>query len=298
MRYLTSFALSALLVACDQPDRGEQVAERQGVPAPRAAPPVTTTTLPGHLHVDDAGSGNGVPVVFLHGFAGDGRQWSKQLRHVRTGHRALAVDLRGHGRSPRPLDGDYTVDSMAADLARVLDDRRLGRFVMVGHSMGGAVAIEYAGRHPDRVAGLVAVAAPGRTPPEQAQQVITKLQSNYEETASAYWQRLLGNATPDTRRQVLTGMAQFPREESMRIIRALFAYDPGPALLSYRGPKLSITPPGHDGPAEVHRLDPTVRHETIAGTSHWIQMDRPAELNAVLDRFLESIRTTSASASR
>ena len=78
----------------------------------------------------------------------------------------VAVDLRGHGRSEAPAAGDYAVESLAADIAAVVDALGLGRFVLVGHSMGGAAALAYADAHPERVAGLVLVGTPGKSSPE------------------------------------------------------------------------------------------------------------------------------------
>jgi pimeloyl-ACP methyl ester carboxylesterase len=61
---------------------------------------------------------------------------------------------------------DYRGEAFVSDVEAVVEKLKLPRFVLVGHSLGGAVAIKYAGAHPDRVAGLVVVGAPGKTPPE------------------------------------------------------------------------------------------------------------------------------------
>ena len=106
----------------------------------------------GSLHVDDGGWG-GVPVALLHSFAGSTRHWASQLDHLRDDRRAIAFDLRGHGESDAPSDGDYTAEALARDVAAVVDTLKLKRVVLVGHSMGGSAAIAYANAHPDRVAG-------------------------------------------------------------------------------------------------------------------------------------------------
>src|SRR5512145_1122428 len=74
----------------------------------------------GTLHVDDGGEG-GLPVLFVHSFAGSNEHWRRQLDHLRTRRRALALDLRGHGRSAPPDDGDYALTSQAGDIAAVAD---------------------------------------------------------------------------------------------------------------------------------------------------------------------------------
>lgn len=105
----------------------------------------------GKLYVDDGGSG-GVPVVFIHSFAGDTTHWMAQLEHLRKTRRAIALDLRGHGQSQPPVDLDYSIDGLAADVTSVADALKLERFVLVGHSMGGPTAIAYAAANPSKVA--------------------------------------------------------------------------------------------------------------------------------------------------
>lgn len=115
------------------------------------------------------GGAGGVPVVFVHSSAGSTAHWTPQLAHLRRTRRAVALDLRSHGQSASPPRDDYAVDSLAGDIAAVADGLKLKRFVLVGHSMGGAASLAHAGAHPERVAGLVVVGAPGKIPAEQAQ---------------------------------------------------------------------------------------------------------------------------------
>ena len=110
----------------------------------------------GSLHVDDGGAGD-LAVVFVHAFGGNTTHWAAQLEHLRQEERAVALDLRGHGFSQPPADGDYRMESMAGDIDAVVNKIGLQKFILVGHSMGGSVAIAYAGLHPERVAGLVLV---------------------------------------------------------------------------------------------------------------------------------------------
>jgi len=90
----------------------------------------------GNLYIDDGGRGEKLPVVFLHSFAGSSRDWENQLNYLRKDRRAIAFDLRGHGRSDAPTNNDYNVESLANDLSAVVDSLGLDRFVLVGHSLG------------------------------------------------------------------------------------------------------------------------------------------------------------------
>ena len=243
----------------------------------------------GRLHVDDGGTG-GLPVVFVHSYAGSGAHWAAQLAHLRPTRRAVALDLRGHGRSEAPASGNYAVDSLAADIAAVVDALGLERFVLVGHSMGGAAAVAYAGAHPERVAGLVLVGTPGRSAPEQARQVMGALETDYDKTMGTYWQSLLTGARPEVAARIESEMKSVPREASLAIIQAIFDYDPAPALKLYPGPKLLVDTSHDESPGALHNLAPEIPRQVVTGTSHWPQLDKPDELNRILDEFLATAK--------
>src|SRR5512141_3009584 len=83
-------------------------------------------------------------MVFIHGFGGEAEQWQFQLQHFLLENRVIALDLRGHGLSDRPRSG-YDMPQLRADLERALDLLNVqGKFVLVGHSFGGAIATDYA----------------------------------------------------------------------------------------------------------------------------------------------------------
>jgi pimeloyl-ACP methyl ester carboxylesterase len=75
----------------------------------------------------------------------------------------------------------------------------------------------------------------------------------------------------------------------MAIIDGIFAYNPLPALDGYQGPKLLVDTPHGDGPDALHNEEPTIPRMTIEGTSHWPQLDKPDEFNAMLDDFLRLV---------
>jgi pimeloyl-ACP methyl ester carboxylesterase len=104
-------------------------------------------------------AGDGVPVVLLHGLTATRRyvvMGSKALE--RSGHRVVAYDARGHGRSsPAPTPDAYTYDDLGRDLEAVLDDRGIERAVLAGASMGAHTLLWLALGAPERVAGMVVI---------------------------------------------------------------------------------------------------------------------------------------------
>lgn len=110
------------------------------------------------LHYVDAGEG--APVVFVHGLLGSHRDWADLLDTLSAHHRVLAPDLFGHGASAKPM-GDYSLGAHAATLRDLLDHLGIGAVTLVGHSLGGGIALQFAYLFPDRVQRLVLVSSGG-----------------------------------------------------------------------------------------------------------------------------------------
>lgn len=108
-----------------------------------------------HLFHRDLGGEGRPPLLVLHGLLGSSRNWQAAGTELSAGFHVLAPDLRNHGASPHSEEMNY--DAMAGDVLEWLDARSIGRATLLGHSMGGKVAMLLACRHPERVERLVAV---------------------------------------------------------------------------------------------------------------------------------------------
>lgn len=102
-------------------------------------------------------SEEGVPLLLLHGFGNDAHIWEDFAPAVAPYYRTLALDHRGHGDSAWDPERRYDHDTMVADVECATEALGIGRLVLVGHSLGGRIATLFAGRHPERMAGLVLV---------------------------------------------------------------------------------------------------------------------------------------------
>ncbi len=111
------------------------------------------------LHVDDSG-GTGRPIVLIHGWPLSAESWSAQIGPLTAaGYRVVAYDRRGFGRSDKP-DGGFEYDTLAADLAGVIDDLDLRDVTLVGFSMGGGEVARYIANHGEnRLRSVVFAAA-------------------------------------------------------------------------------------------------------------------------------------------
>ena len=244
----------------------------------------------GRLRVDDGGSG-GIAVLFVHGNGGNRTQWAAQISHLRAGRRAVAFDLRGMGESETARNSDYSVEGFAEDVAAVADALRLDRFVLVGHSYGGAVVAAYAGKHPGRLAGLVFADVAGdiRNPlPEALRRGL--LPENYEEFTRRWFEGILARGTDATKDAVFRSLRATRPEVFIAATTGLYTFDPAAALSLYRGPRLHIASFLADNPVAIHRAFKDMPVQVIPDASHWLMMDRPEEFNRLLDEFLTGLK--------
>lgn len=119
------------------------------------------------------------PTVMIHGAGGSHLDWPAELRRMAEAN-AIALDLPGHGRSAGP--GRATLSAYAADVIALMDRLRLARAIVLGQSMGGAIAQLVALNYPDRVAGLVLVGTGGQLVVNPA--ILTGLRADFAATVA------------------------------------------------------------------------------------------------------------------
>lgn len=112
-------------------------------------------------HVRDEGRPDGTPVVLIHGSMGSLHMWEGWVGELKDKARLISLDLPGHGLTGAWARDEYTIEAYTDFIEVLVDTLRLERFVLVGHSMGGAVAWSFAATRPDRVSQLVLVDAAG-----------------------------------------------------------------------------------------------------------------------------------------
>ena len=104
--------------------------------------------------------GSGPVILFIHGILGSQRQWAHLVDNMDADHRVLVPDLFGHGESAKPM-GDYSLSAHAATLRDLLDHLGIERVTLVGHSLGGGIAMQFYYLFPERVDRLVLVSSGG-----------------------------------------------------------------------------------------------------------------------------------------
>jgi pimeloyl-ACP methyl ester carboxylesterase len=243
------------------------------------------------LRVDDVGHG-GLPLLFVHGNGGNRSQWAEQLAHFSASRGVAALDLSGMGDSELLPGGAIRVEGFAADVEAAADALGFGRYVLVGHSYGGAVVAACAGRRPDRVAAVVFADCAGdlhATPPEQIEPLKRGLEADFRKFTDKWFEGILVGSLPETRAAVLDSLHRTPREVFSGATDALYAFRLDESLARYRGPMLSISSILFANPVAIHRTRKDVPVRRIEGASHWLMMDRPQEFDRLLEDFLKTI---------
>lgn len=258
--------------------------------------------MPG-LHTELVGAGR-PQLAFLHGLFGRGRNWSGVASALAAqGHPSVLFDLPNHGSSP--WTEDFSYQSMADDVAEELR-LRLGsaaRLSVVGHSMGGKVAMLLALAHPDLVESLAVVdiaPAPSQGIDEFGQ-LVAALQSVdlSQVTARAQVEEALTSKIPDadTRQLLMQNLRARPRwhwQPNLDLLGSSLdqiAAWPDPGPVSYPGPVLWLRGERSDYVRPEHgeamrRLFPAVELRTIPDAGHWVHADNPGAVVAELERLV------------
>src|SRR5450432_705783 len=120
------------------------------------------------LHYVDWGNGDAPPLILLHGGRDHCRNWDWVAQDLRRDWHIIAPDLRGHGDSAFSPSGDYAMAAYVYDLAQLIHQQDLAPVSIVAHSLGGNIALRYAGVYPAKVSKLVAIEGMGPSPAMQA----------------------------------------------------------------------------------------------------------------------------------
>jgi pimeloyl-ACP methyl ester carboxylesterase len=108
-------------------------------------------------------AGSGEVVVLIHGMAGSSDTWQAVMPQLAQRYRVIAPDLLGHGQSAKPRT-DYSLGAFAAGLRDLLDELGISRATIVGHSLGGGVAMQFIYQHPEYCQRLILVSSGGLGP--------------------------------------------------------------------------------------------------------------------------------------
>ncbi len=277
------------------------------------------------LHYVDWGNRDRPPLLLVHGGRDHCRNWDWVAEALRDEWHIIAPDLRGHGDSQWSTDGSYPLAGYVYDLAQLVHQQRLAPVTIIAHSLGGVVALRYAGIYPQTVARLVAVEGLGPPPVKLAERAARPIDQRMDDWIRE--QRGLAGRLPrryasiedafkrmqeenphltaeHARHLTVHGISQnedgsytwkfdnyvrswLPYDMSSRDIHHLWARIACPTLLLHGRESRWAGDPATDGRAAHFRQ---ARVVGLEGAGHWLHHDR-------LDEFLRLVRTFFAESS-
>jgi len=236
----------------------------------------------------------GRKILFLHAAGSNGHAWHHQYDHLGKAHSPIALDLPGHGRTSG-VEGLASLEDYADFTAAFLDAMKIDSAVIAGRSMGGAIAMDFARRHPDRVQALIlmATAAKFNIPKERIEtwRAVTMGRSSQPFTKDGY--------SPKTPQEVIQEgwMEQIRTDPRVRWMdmEACSKFDLSDRISGINCPALvlvgaddTITPP-----ADAEFIQSRIRAsrlKIIPDAAHNLTAEKPGEVNAAIDSFLAELK--------
>ncbi len=255
------------------------------------------------VHYESYGEGKEA-IVFIHGWTCDLTFWRGQAP-VYEKQRSLLIDLPGHGQSDKP-DVSYTQERFARAVNAVMVDAGVERAVLVGHSMGGPVAITFLRLFPDKAKALVLVDAyiPDVPKDPEAREKQKKQMDafaarfrapDYKTTAgSTIGSMFSDKTTPEQREEIRTKMMSTPQNVMASAFEGMFAMEPIKTGETYSLPVMAIMTerPGRTGyETQVRAVFPNEqKYQEWKGSGHFLMMESPDRFNKELTGFLAGLK--------
>ncbi len=245
-----------------------------------------------HTHI----LGQGQPLVLLHGLFGSADNWGSIAKHFSQHYQVISVDLRNHGRSPHSDSQTYA--EMADDLLEVLNILGLAKIHLLGHSLGGKVAMQFATQYPEKVSKLIVVDMAMRTYPDRYTQLMDHMLAvNLSQMAS---RNEVDNALKDSianlrvRQFLLTNLVKNEDQLQWRInlpaLKANYATLITALAVHFDPPSLFIRGERSDyvqdsDITELQQHFPQAEFVTLP-TDHWVHAEQPQLFIQAVEAFL------------
>jgi pimeloyl-ACP methyl ester carboxylesterase len=230
-------------------------------------------------------------LVFLHGWCGDREYWKHQVDVFAADYHVVALDQAGHGESGKDRK-DWSISSLASDVEAVVKALGLKRVVLVGHSMGGPVALLAAKRMPETVVAVIGVDtlqnAEYKMPEETSKKFRESLEADFKGTMRAGFSGLLPEKTnPDLKNWLVTRAEAQDQKMALALMRDFGGLDTKALLKDAKVPVRCINSGGGfqfftATAVEINKKYADFKAVTIESVGHYPMLEKPAEFNQKL----------------
>jgi 3-oxoadipate enol-lactonase len=249
------------------------------------------------LYYEDQGEGE--PIVFLHGFTLDHRQWTPQVEFFEDRYRCIVLDSRGHGLSDAPVTG-YDRASRVTDLLKFADFLKIDRFHLCGLSRGGIDAMGFAFAHQTRLLSLclVSTGAAGYNVGNKYSKLDEIARERGVEAVKKAWLAMTQPWMEKRHPAVAVLLAQMVNDHSGAIwvdpMRGKYVTPPDLDFVHTIKVPLLVVAGAHDRmfeplAQEIHAKVPGSKLTIFPDLGHMLTMENPGEFNALYDEFLHSL---------
>lgn len=242
--------------------------------------------------------GKGEPaLIFVHGWACNKSYWKNQTKEFAKNYKVVALDLTGHGQSTANRKS-YTMQLFGQDVAAVVNQLKLSKVILIGHSMAGAVILEAKKILKDKVIGIIGVDTyqvldVGETE-ERAEQFLSTFKSNYLGSVEAY----LGNLFAEGRdtnftNSIIRDLQKMPKERGIDIFRNILKYNYEKAVRETNPKIIAVNSDRFPAKLEkVKKIIPSFELKIVPNTDHFLMLENPIEFNNKLNEAIKELLKT------